>query len=337
MFLFLALLFTSLIMILLPLADGIVLGLVFAYICRPINAKLKRWHRLGALIGTMFIVVPLVIIIGTGLVEIFRQIVYIIENQSEFIEMLFGFVRQYVPYAYSSRINELIWDSSISLLSIMGQLGFVSYAKGIAMFMLNLVVAVFVCYFILLEGENIHASFMKIVPAELSEPVGRYLRELDRIIGGIFIGNAYAALTVSIISVFVFYAFGFTHIPALATLIFIAAIVPLFAGYMVLLALALVRYFEMGFQPAIVFFIVSNLVIYGPPELILRPYFVSVRSQIHPVVLLVVFLGGGFVGGIAGFFSAPIILGMLIAAYRVYTGSITETVPDADPSPGGTG
>jgi predicted PurR-regulated permease PerM len=106
---------------------------------------------------------------------------------------------------------------------------------------------------------------------------------------------------------------------------------------MVLLALALVRYFEMGFQPAIVFFIVSNLVIYGPPELILRPYFVSVRSQIHPVVLLVVFLGGGFVGGIAGFFSAPIILGMLIAAYRVYTGSITETVPDADPSPGGTG
>ena len=63
---------------------------------------------------------------------------------------------------------------------------------------------------------------------------------------------------------------------------------------------------------------VSSLIIYGPPELILRPYLTGMKSKIHPMLLMLAFLGGAFVGGIAGFFAAPILLGALVAAYRVY-------------------
>lgn len=310
--------FLALVKILLPLADGIVLGLVFAYICRPIYNKMNRKNHYGAFIATMFIVTPLVIIIGTGFIEIFRQLIWVLENQSQVLEIIFDFVRAIVPGTYFERINQLVWESSLSILSFAGSLGFVSYAKSLGMFMINLVVAIFVCYFLLLEGEKLYTSTVCIAPKGTQLNAGRYLRELDRILSGIFIGNAYAALTVSTISVIVFYAFGLSHIPALATLIFIASVIPLFAGYMVLLALSVIRYIEMGAEAAIVFFVVSSIVIYVPPELFLRPYFVSMKSQIHPVVLVVVFLGGGFVGGIAGFFAAPVLLGALVAAYRVY-------------------
>lgn len=322
--LLLLILFLALATILLPLGDGIVLGLVFAYICRPIYVKLKRWNHVGAFIATMFIVTPLVIIIGIGVVEIFRQLVWIIENQSEVISFLFDIVRQVVPEAYSSRVNEAIWSSSISILSFIGQLGFISYARGLAMLMINLIVAVFVCFFLLQDGEQVHQSFIKIVPDELQDLMEQYLKELDIILGGVFIGNAYAALTVSTISIVVFYAFGLSHILALAALVFIASVIPFFAGYMILVALSIIRYFELGLQSAIVFFMVSSIIIYAPPELFLRPYLVSLKSQIHPIVLMVVFLGGGFVGGVAGFFAAPIILGALIAAYRVYTNTTSE-------------
>ncbi|WP_300607063.1 AI-2E family transporter [Methanohalophilus sp.] len=322
--LLLLILFLSLATILLPLGDGIVLGLVFAYICRPIYIKLKRWDHIGAFIATMFIVTPLVIIIGIGIVEIFRQFMFIVENQTEYIRILSDIVRQVVPEAYSAKVNEVIWSSSISILSFISQLGFISYARGIAMLMINLIVAIFVCYFLLQDGEQVYKSFIKIVPDELQDLMEEYLKELDTILGGIFIGNAYAALTVSTISVVVFYAFGLSHILALATLVFIASVIPFFAGYMILIALSIIRYFEFGLQSAIVFFIVSSIIIYAPPELFLRPYLVSLKSQIHPIVLMVVFLGGGFVGGVAGFFAAPMILGALIAAYRVYTNTETK-------------
>ncbi len=51
------------------------------------------------------------------------------------------------------------------------------------------------------------------------------------------------------------------------------------------------------------------------------------------MLLMLAFLGGAFVGGIAGFFAAPpILLGALVAAYRVYQEQIhPEMVARADP------
>ncbi|HUV82444.1 MAG TPA: AI-2E family transporter, partial [archaeon] len=78
------------------------------------------------------------------------------------------------------------------------------------------------------------------------------------------------------------------------------------------------RYFEFGPENALVFFIVSGIILYAPNELILKPYIIGRTSSIHPLLVMIAFIGGGLVGGIGGFFMAPIFLGMLIAAYRAY-------------------
>lgn len=307
------------IFIFLPLADGLVLGLVFAYISRPIFHKLGRFPRMGALIATMFIVVPVVFIIGSGLFEIFRQIGWIIDNQSEVLNFLLDTLRTIdIPPSYTDNVQQLIWDFSTSFLSLVGNAGIFSYAWNLMMLGLNLIVAIIVCYFLLADGQKFYDAVINVVPSQWKDSAVRYFEHLDIILQGIFIGNASAALVVSLLSLIVFYAFGFPNILALSALIFIASVIPMFAGYMVLLALSVYRYLDQGLESAVVFFVVASIVIYVPPELFLRPYLASLKSHIHPLLILLAFLGGAFVGGIAGFFAAPILLGAIVAGYRVY-------------------
>jgi predicted PurR-regulated permease PerM len=321
----LVILFSIFVYILLPLADGIMLGLVFAYIARPIYNMVQRKRHIGALIATMFIVAPIILILGMGILEIANQIVWITENQSAVIGGLFDFIRNLnIPQAYYEQIQQTIWDSSLSILPLLGNLVFVSYARGMAMFMINLLIAIFVCYFLLADGDSLYRSILRVIPDDNQSIFKRYIGHMDVILSGVFIGNAYAALSVSILSVIVFSAFGLSHVLALATLIFIASAIPMFAGYMVLVVLSVIRYFNFGLESAVIFFVVCSIIIYVPPELFLRPYLASIKSHIHPFLIFLAFLGGAFVGGIAGFFAAPVLLGSIIAAYKVYVENLDK-------------
>jgi predicted PurR-regulated permease PerM len=305
--------------ILLPLADGIVLGIVFAYIARPIKMKFKKHKKTGALAASMCIFIPIVFIVGAGIVEIINQVSWIISNQTAVAAAILNFINSLnIPEKVIENVNSAIWDLFTSLLPAVGRIGVFSYARGIGLFVVNFIVSIIFCFYILADGDRLYFAFLGVIPKEYKGIVNRYACHLDLILRGIFIGTAYSSLIVSVTSVFVFYVFGFPHALALATLIFIASIIPLFAGYMVLVPLALIRYLESGFESAAFFFVVSSLIIYGPPELILKPYLAGMKSKIHPMPLILAFLGGAFVGGIAGFFAAPILLGALVAAYRVY-------------------
>lgn len=316
-------------LILLPLADGIVLGIVFAYIARPIQIKFKKHRKIGALIASLCIFVPIVFIVGAGIVEILNQISLIVENQTAFTAAILHFINALsIPEVILEKINSAIWDIFTSLLPALGSIGFLSYARGVGLFVVNFIISIIFCFYILADGDRLYCAFLGVIPKEYKGIVNSYASHLDMILKGIFIGTAYSSLIVSVTSVFVFYAFGFSHALALATLIFIASVIPLFAGYMVLVPLALVRYLQSGFESAAFFFVVSSLVIYGPPELILKPYLAGMRSKIHPMLLILAFLGGAFVGGIAGFFAAPILLGALVAAYRVYQEQIHSDIPE---------
>ncbi len=329
-------LFIIQIFVLLPLADGIVLGLVFAYLSRPVYLKFKRFPHLGALVATMCIVIPVVFIIGSGFVEILGLIAWLLENQADVLNSSLDFLRSIsIPDKYSDDIQQLIWNFSTSILPLLSRIGIFSYARDVMIFALNLMVAVFVCYFLLADGNKLYLAVIRCFPGNCKGSAIKFFRHLDIILQGVFIGNASAALVVSVLSVIVFYAFGFSNILALSALIFIASIIPMFAGYTVLLVLAVYRYFQYGVESALIFFVVASIIIYAPPELFLRPYLASIKSHIHPLLILLAFLGGAFVGGIAGFFAAPILLGSLVSAYRVYIDSDSEEclLPTNDISP----
>jgi predicted PurR-regulated permease PerM len=316
-----SIIFLAIVYTVLPLVDGIVLGVVFAYVGRPINNKLLKYTRFAPFIATACIVAPIIFILGMGALEIINQITWVVDHYSEittsFIATIEGL--DLPKFVYDEEdTSQMIENLTTSAIGILKQIPALEYAKKIFLLIINAIVSVFVCFFLLMDGDRFVTLIRDLVPQQNIGIVDAFIEHADQILSGIFIGNLYVAIFASIISLFVLYFFGVAHVPAMASLIFLASLIPIFAGWMILGPIAVGRYFEYGLWDAVIFYAIAATVIYGPTELVLRPYIVGVKSYTHPLLMMLTFIGGALVAGIAGFFMAPALMGILIAAYRTY-------------------
>lgn len=307
--------------VILPLLDGIILGLIFAYIARPIKKYLERKGlgiRISSLVATSVIIIPLMGILGLGLIEIINMLLVVAHNQEQLVYSIVIFINGLnIPESMYNMILDMVFNLSTTVLPMLGKIP-ISLGLSILMFSLNVIISVFVCFFLLMDGSKFINSLIKIVPEENLEILNSFMYHFDKILAGIFMGSIYSSIITGTLAIPVLYFFDVPHVLALSALILLAALVPVIAGWMVILPIAIMRAFEYGYWDAAIFLVVSTLVLYTPTELLLKPYIVSRTSSIHALLILLAFIGGGLVGGISGFFMAPIMLGVLIAAYRAY-------------------
>ncbi|MGZ4904326.1 MAG: AI-2E family transporter [Halobacteriota archaeon] len=310
--LFVAYLFT-------PLLDGIVLGLVFAYVARPLKnrfaSRVKRSERTAALLATAAIVVPIVVIFTVGIIEAVRQLAWIIQNQA----VVVADIKQGLATAgLSPDLTDSVINATQSTVSTVPVSRYLTYSAtaNVGIFLLNLVLSIVVCYYLLLDGRRFVRSLLSLYPQ--TDASRRFVHATDRMISGIYVGNFLVAVLISIISIPVFFVFRIPLIAVLAALMFLAALVPILAEWMVLLPVAAYVFVVRGPSEGVIFLIAGVIILYVIPELILRPYLVGKASNIHPLLILLAFLGGGIVGGLAGFFLGPIAVGVIVAAYSVY-------------------
>jgi predicted PurR-regulated permease PerM len=94
--------------------------------------------------------------------------------------------------------------------------------------------------------------------------------------------------------------------------------VPILSGMMVFLPLTVYEYVARGPGTAALFLGTAILLVYIPPDFIIRPYLISKASNLHPLLIILSFIGGGLAGGLTGFFLAPLLMGLFVAAYRTY-------------------
>ena len=72
------------------------------------------------------------------------------------------------------------------------------------------------------------------------------------------------------------------------------------------------------------FFLLASALIYLPSELLIRPYLVAAKSSLHPLLVMLSFLGGALVAGVGGFFLAPAIMGIVVAIYQIKRDELTK-------------
>ncbi len=307
--------------IILPLLDGIIMGIVLAYVARPLKRFFdRRAPRLSPYIATGAIVIPIFLIIGLGIIEIFNYLLWVIKNQGYVAGVLMNLVERLdLPEFARAKTIDIISNFASYLFPIIQQLPvekIVSTGYTLVLFTINILIAVVLCFYLLVDGSRLVDRAIDIIPDEVKDFSRKFIKHFDGILSALFIGNFYSAIATGLLSLIVFWAFGFADVLALSALMLIAAIVPFLAGWMVVIPLVIYRYIELGSESATIFFIVSLLVVIIPPELLIRPYIINYQSNIHPMLIILAFIGGGLVGGIAGFFIAPILLGAIVAAYR---------------------
>ena len=294
-----------------PLLDGIVMGIAFAYVARPIHEKLKAkiGEASSALISTVAIAVPVFFFFFYGFFQGITQLVYILSN--------YDIVDLVSEYAGSSKLISMLINQAITFLS--GKIGdlAVKITTKFISFVTNFVISVIVCYYISLDGRRVAE---KVVGMWKNEELSKFFNEIDETLTGLWFGNFIAALLIGLASMPYFVIFGIPYASLLSGLMFLAALIPVFAEWMVIIPVAVYLYFIDPIK-ALWFTIVGAVFFYIIPELILRPYFVGYTSKVHPLLLLVSFIGGSIVAGVTGFFLTPMLAAILSVVYRYFVES----------------
>jgi predicted PurR-regulated permease PerM len=247
-----------------------------------------------------------------------NQFIYLLTHQSEYARYLTNaLIDAGVEERYVIELQRLI-SSMFSVVQDKLRLSAIDVTVRTIMFFTNFVVSAIVCYYILLDGEKFFERILRVFPDEKRSEIRNFLLEVDETFLGLWFGNFIVALIIGLASIPFFIFFKIPFVPLLSGLMFLAALIPIFAEWMVLAPVAIFLALR-DIWLAVWFISLGFLFLYFIPELILRPHFVGYTSKIHPLILMLAFIGGALVGGVAGFFIAPMIAGLVTAVYNYYT------------------
>ncbi len=299
-----------------PLLDGLVLGLVFAYVGRPVRDLFGANRRIGSLAAIICIVVPLSAIFAAGVIETSNQIRWLESHERVIVSLIFEIVsRVHIPQAIFDEISRGMANLMGMGLNLLASLPVFSLGSTITLGIINFLIAFCVCYFLLLDGDRLSKAVREFFNLDNNSFELRCLTRIDSILCGVYMGSIYTAIVGGITSIAIFYIFEVPRPFAMASIVFLAGMVP-FLTWLVFIPTAIGRYIEIGPLDAWLFFLAASILVHIA-ELVIRPYIVYTKSKLHPLLVLLAFLGGGLVAGIAGFFMAPAMVGVVTGIYQV--------------------
>ncbi len=303
----------------LPLADGVIFGIFFFFITRPVKEYLDKYTKYSPYLATFCLLLPLIAVIVYGLFEVWGEVQWVIGHSAELNAMLGQMAADLgLPFDLSSAIDEVLknlYDYTIVFLKSMPIKSTVSSIISLAM---NALISLFVCFYLLKDGGSFVKSLVGLTPASQRQVLQTFIAEADRLLSGIYTGTFYTALFVAIGSLIIFIIFGIPYKALCTAFVFIAAMVPILSGMMVFLPLTVYVYINRSPLIAALFLGTAVIFVYVPPDFIIRPYLINRASDLHPLLIILAFIGGGVAGGLSGFFAAPLITGLVTAVYRTY-------------------
>ncbi len=304
-----------------PLLDGILMGIVFAYVAKPIKRRMEK--KIGnfpsSFISTLIILIPVSILLFYGIFQGITQAINLFTHQSEFQTQIIHALREAgLKEEYITQIEAIIPHIITFISKNILQVSAINLTFKLIIFIMNFFISSIVCFYVLLDADKFVSRSVRILPEQYREGFARFVEEVDEVFLGLWFGNFAVAVLIGIASIPFFLAFGIPYTALLSGLIFLAALIPVFAEWMVLLPVTIYLAIQ-NIYTAIWFISLGFIFLYLLPEIILRPHFVSYTSRIHPLLILLSFLGGGLVGGVTGFFLAPMVVAVGTALYNYYT------------------
>ena len=303
------------IFVVLPFMDAFVLAIVTAYLLSILHTKLNK-HIQNENLSTVIIISGLLSSI-TGLVYIFMSNIFeIIGEFNEFTTSLEENFRSLVeplnlpPYVIGNLTDFINRSSDFAtdfLLDLFAALPY--YLIQISIFAITAV-------FLYKDRKKIYSRFDEMivgVPDPEAHIAKSLVESIDLVFRGVFMTQLLVALILGGPTMFGFYFIGVLTgpiplIPFWALLIALAAMIPVFAGFMVYTPLS-IFYLSTG-EPlkASLIFIYGVVVLQILPEVLFRPWVGSRKLEEHPLLIFIGFIAGPIVLGIKGIVIGPMVL-----------------------------
>ena len=319
----LAILLIISLIVLMPVLNMLVLGIVIAYGIRPLANKIQskiKFSSISTIISIILVVIPLILIFTyTVLVIMDFSYSFLTINQ---ISLDFNqdenIINSYLPSeiqsfaaAISTTINQIINDLVKMVFSY-----FLLFIKSLPIIMLEIFVLLFSIFYFVRDGHKIKEVLFSFIPEEREEFFFNMIIEIKTVLKSIFYGHFLTGLIIGIMGAVGFYLLGYEYALFLGILTGICQLIPIIGPWPIYTLLFVSDILSGNYIRAIiVLFFGFGLSL---SDMYIRPALSSKYVDIHPLILLLGFLSGPIVFGLTGFILGPLILGITYAVFKAY-------------------
>jgi predicted PurR-regulated permease PerM len=334
-----------------PYLIDIFLALVLFFTAKPLHRLLTRWlfgmralaSFLTCLILALIILVPLfalLSIIANQALEFSTAVSQGLKSGQFWqwftvkIEVLKGYlVRLNLPLPPEQIQLEQIVQTVVSRASAFIYANAVGLIKGFTYFFFDLILVLFIAFFMFLQGDDFIEEIKKLSPLEATHNE-EIFRETEVTIKATLWGTVIVAFVQGILGGVGFLIFGLPQPAFWGTVMIPAAVIPVVGSAIIWAPAAIYQIFT-GHPGSGIGLILWGGVLVSLIDNVLKPILVKGGGTTPSIFILFSILGGLTYFGMVGFILGPLILSFLLSLLRIYQKTILAPLAPAPAPVGG--
>ena len=305
-----------------PMLSGLILGFGLSYACLPISRRLesriesKTWRATAVM---ALILIPIFLVAGLVIVT-----TYDLHNDVTLHGALDPEVATKAEDLLDGiGVNINATEAYEKIEQTLSNLAF-TFVRD-SLYLLSIFTIFLVVFFFLLrDGEEYVNILSEAIPASLRSAYDEFHTNLTEVLDGLIYSVVLSSLIEGFVAFFLFWIFGFS-VPMsflLALMIFLTALLPILGTPMIFLPATFVVGIIHGSFVAVIFLILSTILLFIIPNFFLSPYLATKYGKVHVLLPLLAFIAGPFAfGGVLGFVLGPLIISFSVAAIRTISES----------------
>lgn len=311
-----------------PILLSIIMGILLAFIFSPVYDWLYKRIKSKNLSSLIICILLLLLIILplwflTPVIVEQSVKVYISAQQIDFVTPLKNlFPNLFVSEQFSSEIGSVLYSFVTKVTNSLTN-SFANLILNFATIFLQMLVVFFILFFILRDKEELIRYIQSLLP--FSKEVEKKLFTSSRnITVSVLYGQVVIGIVQGIVAGIGFFLFKVPNALLLTIFAALAGIFPIIGTALIWIPVAiylLIAGNTFGAIGVILFGLVSSMI-----ENLIKPIFVSKRTNMNTSLILIGMIGGLFLFGILGIVLGPLILAYLLIVLELYRNKKEPTV-----------
>jgi len=297
-----------------PFLLGILTSAVLVYLLYPIYRLLNKVIKNKNACSLLMLLLVLVVI--------FLPSFYIIKILVSESGALLGNIGS-IDFSFGGYVNsDTIQDiSSKVIVFIYEKISL--FLLSIPSILLNIIIMLFVMFFLFKHGNKMHVFLIKFIPVKKSLR-DRLIKRFEEVSYALVYGIIFIALLEGILATFGFYFFNYLGLTSIkfpffwGFIIFILSLLPVLGPPLVWVPLAIYLYSTGNIIAAIILVVYFGVLFSLILDTIVKNKIIGNRAKIHPVLILLGVLGGLGLFGFVGIVIGPVILASLLVLLEFY-------------------
>ncbi len=217
------------------------------------------------------------------------------------------------------RASEFIYNNAIGLV------------KGFTVFLFDIVLILFVAFFMFLQGDDFITEVKKLSPLDEAHNE-EILREMEVTIKATMWSTVVVAVVQGALGGIGFFVVGLPQAAFWGTVMVPVSVIPVVGAALIWVPGVIYLFFQ-GLTAKAVGLIIYFVIIVGSVDNFLRPILTKGTRSTPAIFILFAILGGISYFGMVGFILGPLILSFLLSLLQIYQTTFLAPVPAPSPPP----